>query len=138
MRRIDYADIDWEAFAYPKHLMGRTGKKLIADFFMLMALTTSVSYIVSPNIYELVTAVTLNLIATVLKIGTKGILNVEYLATSLVADFHLIPALIIAQMGDVAEATSLVWGAVVANIVSIVIMIIEAIFRALLEEEEEY
>ncbi len=117
--------------------MGKTGKKLIADFFMLMALTTSISYIVNPSIYELITAVTLNLIATVLKIGSKGILNIEYLATSLVADFHLIPALIIDQMGDVQESISLVWGAVVANIVSIVIMIIESIFRALIEEEEE-
>jgi len=118
--------------------MGKTTKKLIADFFMLMALTTSISYIANPNIYELITAVTLNLIATILKIGTTGILNVEYLATSLVADFHLIPALIMDQMGNQPEAVSLVWGAVVANIVSIVIMLIEAIFRALIEEEEEY
>ncbi len=117
--------------------MVRKGKKLVADFFMLMALTTSVSYIANPNIYELITAVTLNLVATILKIGTRGILNIEYLATSIVADFHLIPALVIAQMGDLAESVSLVWGAVVANIVSIVIMIIEAILSSLTEEEEE-
>ena len=118
--------------------MGKKSKKLIADFFMLMALTTSVSYIANPNTYELITAVTLNLIATILKIGTRGILNIEYLATSIVADFHLIPALFIHTAGDIAEATSLVWGAVVANIVSIVIMLIEAILGSLAEEEEEY
>ena len=118
--------------------MGRKSKKLIADFFMLMALTTSVSYIAHPSIYELITAVTLNLIATILKIGTRGILNVEYLATSIVADFHLIPALIIQSTGDIPEAISLVWGAVVANIVSIVILLIEAILGSLSEEEEEF
>ncbi len=118
--------------------MASKSKKLIADFFMLMALTTSVSYIANPSDYELITAVTLNLIATILKIGSRGILNIEYLATSIVADFHLIPALVIHLSGDVAEATSLVWGAVVANIVSIVIMIIEAIMGSLTEEEEEY
>jgi len=104
---------------------------------MLMALTTSVSYIAHPSIYELITAVTLNLIATILKIGARGLLNVEYLATSIVADIHLIPALIINETGDIAESVSLVWGAVVANIISIVIMLIEAIMGSLAEEEEE-
>jgi len=118
--------------------MASKTKKLVADFFMLMALTTSVSYIANPNDYELITAVTLNLIATILKIGSRGILNIEYLATSIVADFHLIPALVIHLSGDVPEAVSLVWGAVVANIVSIVIMLIEAIMGSLTEEEEEY
>ena len=117
--------------------MGRKSKKLVADFFMLMALTTSVSYIAHPSIYELITAVTLNLIATILKIGTRGILNVEYLATSIVADFHLLPALVVHSTGDIPEAISLVWGAVVANIVSIVILLIEAILGSLSEEEEE-
>ena len=117
--------------------MGKKSKKLVADFFMLMALTTSVSYIAHPSIYELITAVTLNLVATILKIGTRGLLNIEYLATSIVADIHLIPALIIQGMGDLAEAVSLVWGAVVANIISIVIMLIEAILGSLAEEEEE-
>jgi len=117
--------------------MGKRSKKLIADFFMLMALTTSVSYVVHPSIYELITAVTLNLIATILKIGTRGILNIEYLATSIVADFHLIPALFIHETGDIPEAVSLVWGAVVANVVSIIIMLIEAIIGSLAEEEEE-
>jgi hypothetical protein len=117
--------------------MGKKTKKLVADFFMLMALTTSVSYIAHPNVYELITAVTLNLVATILKIGARGLLNVEYLATSIVADIHLIPSLIIHLKGDIAEATSLVWGAVVANIVSIVIMLIEAILGSLSEEEEE-
>ncbi len=116
--------------------MSKKTKKLIADFFMLMALTTSVSYIANPSIYELITAVTLNLIATILKIGTRGMLNVEYLATSIVADIHLIPALFLHE-SDKPEAVSLVWGAVVANIVSIVIMLIEAIMGSLAEEEEE-
>jgi len=117
--------------------MSKKTKKLIADFFMLMALTTSVSFVANPNLYELITAVTLNLIATILKIGTRGILNIEYLASSIVADFHLIPAIIIYGNGSINEAVSLVWGAVVANIVSILIMLIEAILGSLAEEEEE-
>ena len=117
--------------------MSKKTKKLIADFFMLMALTTSVSFVVNPSIYELITAVTLNLIATIFKIGARGILNVEYLATSIVADFHLIPALIIYSIGDIPETVSLVWGAVIANTVSIIIMLIEAILSSLSEEEEE-
>jgi hypothetical protein len=115
----------------------KKSKKLIADFFVLMALTTSVSYIAHPNIYELITALTLNLIATILKIGSRGMLSVEYLTTSIVADFHLIPALFMHLSGDVAEAISLVWGAAIANIVSVVILLIEAIIESLTEEEEE-
>jgi hypothetical protein len=115
-----------------------TSKKLLSDFFMLMALTTTVSYVANPNIYELITALTLNLIATILKIGTRGILSIEYLATSIVADFHLIPALFVDLAGSQQEAISLAWGALVANIVSVVIMLIEAIFGSLTEEESEF
>jgi len=111
-------------------------KKILTDFFILMALTTNVSFVWNPNPYELVIAVAANLAATVLKVGEGRVLATELLASSLVADLHLLPAIFIFFfLGDQAEAVSLVQGALVANVISVVLSIIETIISAFTEEE---
>ncbi len=109
-------------------------KKILTDFFLLMALTTNISFIFNPNPYELVIAVIANLTATILKLGEGKILATEMMAASLVADLHLIPAAFVYFLGDVSEAVSLAIGALAANIISILLSIIEAIFGYLMEE----
>ncbi len=111
-------------------------KKIVTDFFILMALTTNVSFIASPNIYELVITVAANLAATILKIGEGKVLSTEMLASSLVADLHLIPALFIYSVGNQVEAVGLAQGALAANVISVVISIIETILSAFTEEED--
>lgn len=109
-------------------------KKILTDFFLLMALTTNISFIFNPNPYELVIAVITNLTATILKLGEGKILATEMTAASLVADLHLIPSAYIYFLGNVNEAVSLAIGALAANIISILLSIIEAIFSYLSEE----
>lgn len=109
-------------------------KKIMTDFFLLMAMTTNISFIFNPNPYELVIAVIANLTATILKLGEGKILATEMTAASLVADLHLIPAVFIYFLGDVPEAVSLAIGALAANIISVLLSIIEAIFSYLSEE----
>ncbi len=109
-------------------------KKIMTDFFLLMALTTNISFIFNPNPYELVITVIANLTATILKLGEGKILATEMTAASLVADLHLIPATFIYFLGDIPEAVSLAVGALAANIISILLSIIEAIFGYLSEE----
>ncbi len=110
-------------------------KKIVTDFFILMSLTTNISFIVSPNPYELVIVVATNLAATILKIGEGRVLSTEMLASSLVADLHLIPSLFLYFLGDHQEAVGLALGALAANIISVIISIIETIISAFTEEE---
>jgi hypothetical protein len=99
-------------------------------FFLLMALTTIVSYLFTQNGLELILAVSMNLIATTLKLGARRIVGAMMMAASLVADFHLIPALAaFYYFQNVGLATSLAWGAVVANAVSIILLILEGVLR---------
>ena len=99
-------------------------------FFLLMALTTTVSYQFYSNGYELIIAVSMNLIATTLKLGARRTTGAMTMAASLVADFHLIPALWAFYYLDNMElSVALAWGAVVANVVSVILLIIEAVLR---------
>ena len=99
-------------------------------FFLLMALTTTVSYLFHSNGYELIIAVSMNLIATTLKVGDRRTAGAMAMAASLVADFHLIPALWTFYYFDNTElASALAWGAVIANIVSVILMVAEAILK---------
>ncbi|NPB06332.1 MAG: hypothetical protein GXO03_01880 [Aquificae bacterium] len=111
-------------------------KKILTHFFILMALTTNISFIASPNGYELVITIAMNMLATILKMGEGKILSNELMASSLVADLHLIPAGFIYFLGDTEEAVGLAIGALAANIISIVIGVIETILVTFTEEEE--
>ena len=105
-------------------------------FFLLMALTTTVSYLWHENGYALIIAVSMNLVATTLKLGARRMIGAMMMSASLVADIHLIPALAAFYLLSQPElATSLAWGALAANLVSIVMLIIEAVLRQIELEE---
>ncbi|MGN7613025.1 DUF6394 family protein [Magnetococcales bacterium HHB-1] len=99
-------------------------------FFLLMALTTTTSYLYHSNGYELIISVSMNLIATTLKLGARRTTGAMTMAASLVADFHLVPALgAFYILDNVVLATGLAWGALVANVVSVTLLIIEAVLK---------
>lgn len=67
------------------------------------------------------------MISTLLKIGVRNLLSAELLAGSLVADLHLLPAFFSLQFYDNEPlAVGLVIGAVVANLYTIFISMIES------------
>jgi len=108
--------------------------KVIYIFFALMSLTTTVGFLYEQNEVALFVAASINLISTLLKIGVKNILSAELFASSLVADLHLIPAFLFMQLsGNVAMAISLAIGAIVANMFSLSLVLIEA-----LKTQEEF
>ncbi|MCT7445808.1 DUF6394 family protein [Aliarcobacter skirrowii] len=110
--------------------------KVTYIFLSLMSLTTTAGFIYEPNTIALFIAASVNLISTIIKIGVKNLLAAELLASSLVADLHLIPAfLVIVFSGDIQLAIALAIGAVIANIVSIALSLIES---AKSSEKEDY
>ena len=120
-------------------------EKVIFGFFVLLAATLNFGFFIGPlndpsvhNRYELFAAVAVNLIATVLKFGDRTQIGAVHLATSLVADLQLISAALVwgyvsyvSTEGLTREATasvvSLSGGALVANIVSVVLLVVETV-----------
>ena len=120
-------------------------EKVIFGFFVLLAATLNFGFFIGDiadpelhNIYELFAAVVVNLIATVLKFGDRTQIGAVHLATSLVADLQLIAAARrlglreqVVGAGLTREATasvvSLSGGALLANIVSVVLLVIETV-----------
>ena len=101
--------------------------KVIYIFFALMSLTTAVEFLYDKNEIALFVAASISLVSTLLKIGVKNLLSAELFASSLVADLHLIPAFVILQVSSNAVLCySLVIGAVIANIFSLVLVLIES------------
>ncbi|MDD3592419.1 MAG: DUF6394 family protein [Sulfurovum sp.] len=95
-------------------------------FFTLMSLTTSAAFLYEDTLVALIIAASVNVVSTLLKIGIRNILSSELMAGSLVADFHLIPAFFALQFyGNLNIANWLVIGAIIANLYTIVISIIE-------------
>ncbi len=123
-------------------------EKVVFGFFVLLAATLNFGFFIGDidkpelhNIYELMAAVVVNLIVTVLKFGDRTQMGAIHLATSLVADLQLIAAAAVwAYFNNVtggqitgdqmASVVSLSGGALFANIVSVVLLVIEtASFR---------
>ncbi|MFA6788914.1 MAG: DUF6394 family protein [Arcobacteraceae bacterium] len=101
--------------------------KVTYIFFSLMSLTTTAGFLYEPNAVALFIAAGVNVISTILKIGVKNLLSAELLASSLVADLHLIPAFMVLTFTDnIRMAIALAIGAVVANIFSIALALIES------------
>ena len=101
--------------------------KVFYIFFTLMSLTTSVAFLYDHALVALFIAGSVNVVSTIMKIGVRNILSAELLAGSLVADLHLIPAFFAMQFYDNQPlAVGLVMGAVVANLYTIVISIVES------------
>ena len=130
--------------------------QVVFGFFVLLAATLNVGFFVGDisdpavhNEFELFAAVLINLIATVLKFGDRTQLGAVHLATSLVADLQLIAATLvwvyasqISSEGLTAEATatvvSLSGGALLANLVSVGLLVSETVsFRPSRSEDSQ-
>ena len=116
-------------------------ERVIFGFFILLALTLNVVFVMGEidnvehhSVWILTIAILVNIVATALKLGDRTQVGALLLASSLVADLLLIVARIVwvvaeadAAIGPGAEAmvtvVSLAIGALVANIVSTVILI---------------
>ena len=118
-------------------------EKVVFGFFVLLAATLNFGYVTGDignpehhNVIELYAAVVVNIIATILKFGDRTQIGAIHLATSLVATIQLIAAAmaciwytqIIVEpmtMHSMSSVVSLALGALLANVVSVVLMIIE-------------
>ncbi len=118
---------------------------MVFGFFVLLAATVNFGFFVGDiddpqvhNVYELFAAVVVNLIATVLKFGDRTQIGAVHLATSLVADLQLIAAAVVwgyasqvSSAGVTPEAmasiVSLSGGALMANVVSVVLLVVETV-----------
>ncbi len=120
-------------------------EKVVFGFFVLLAATLNFGFFLGDiddpslhNVYELFAAVVVNLIATVLKFGDRTQIGAVHLATSLVADLQLIAAAatyVIASRvtegglgpAEMAAVVSLSGGALFANVVSVVLLVVETV-----------
>jgi hypothetical protein len=120
-------------------------EKVVFGFFVLMAATLNFGYVLGEmsdpdlhNVYELYAAVVVNIIATILKFGDRTQIGAVHLATSLVASIQLIIAAMVwvwashvdpGELSDahMASVVSIAAGALLANIVSIVLLVIETV-----------
>ncbi len=120
-------------------------EKVVFGFFVLLAATLNFGFFLGDltdarvhNIYELYAAVVVNIIATVLKFGDRTQIGAVHLATSLVADIQLIAAAAIwiyanqvsatgLDAGAMSSVTSLSGGALLANIVSVTLLVTETV-----------
>ncbi len=120
-------------------------EKVVFGFFIVLALTLNFGFFVGElddpahhHLYELFAVVVVNLIATVLKFGDRTQLGALLLATSLVAVLQLLAAGLIWGMAEhvtgdgltptvMASIVSLSGGAMIANVVSVVLLVIETV-----------
>jgi hypothetical protein len=120
-------------------------EKVVFGFFVLLAATLNFGFFIGDiddptlhNSYELFAAVVVNLIATVLKFGDRTQIGAVQLATSLVASLQLIAASVVWTYASevstegltghtTAAVVSLSGGALFANIVSVVLLVVETV-----------
>lgn len=101
--------------------------KVVYVFFSLMSLTSTAGFIYEHSAVSLFVAASLNLVSTFLKLGVRNLLSAELLASSLVADLHLIPAFIYLElMGNLEWAIALAIGALISNVFSMGLVFIES------------
>ena len=120
-------------------------EKVIFGFFIMLAATLNFGFFIGDierpelhHVYELAAALVVSLIATALKFGDRTQIGAIHLSTSLVADLQLIAAALTWAVAEHVTATgmtasvtssvvSLSGGALLANIVSVVILIVETV-----------
>ena len=108
--------------------------KVVYVFFSLMSLTSIAGFLYENTAVSLFIAASVNLVSTILKIGVRNLLSAELLASSLVADLHLIPAFIfLVVMHNDSWAIALAIGALIANAFSMGLVYVES-----LKTKEEY
>lgn len=117
-------------------------EKVIFGFFIVLAMTLNFGFFLGDidnvshhHVYELYAAIVVSLIATVLKFGDRTQVGAILLSTSLAADLQLITAAILwaALDGKMEESSLIVYivslsgGALMANFVSVILLISETI-----------
>jgi hypothetical protein len=120
-------------------------EKVVFGFFVLLAATLNFGFFIGDiadpdlhNVYELFAAVVVNLVATLLKFGDRTQIGAVHLATSLVADLQLIAAALVWAYSEqistegltahaMASIVSLSAGALLANVVSVVLLVVETV-----------
>ncbi|MDQ2694428.1 MAG: DUF6394 family protein [Pseudomonadota bacterium] len=120
-------------------------EKVVFGFFILLALTLNFGFVMGDidnpdhhHPYELFAALVVSLISTVLKFGDRTHMGAVLLSTSLVADLQLVAAALVWGIathvvgngeapGTIASVVSLAGGALVANVASVVLLIIETV-----------
>lgn len=117
-------------------------EKVVFGFFIVLAMTLNFGFFLGDidnpshhHVYELYAAIIVSLIATVLKFGDRTHVGAILLSTSLAADLQLITAAILwaSLAGSMDEPTlityivSLSGGALMANFVSVILLISETI-----------
>jgi hypothetical protein len=120
-------------------------EKVIFGFFVLLAATLNFGFFIGDisdpqvhNIFEMFAALAVSLIATVLKFGDRTQIGAVHLATSLVADLQLVTAGVVWVWADqispegltaaaTASVVSLSGGALLANLVSVVLLVTETV-----------
>jgi hypothetical protein len=120
-------------------------EKVVFGFFIVLALTLNFGFFVGQiddpthhHVYELFAVLVVNLIATVLKFGDRSQMGAVLLATSLVAMLQLVAAALVwtaavhvTEVGMTPAVTasivSLSGGAMLANVVSVVLLVIETV-----------
>ncbi len=101
--------------------------KVIYVFFTLMSLTSTAAFLYEPTGVALFVAASFNLVSTLLKIGVRNLLSAELLASSLVADLHLIPAFVLLVIfANEPMSIALAIGALLANFFSMGLVYIES------------
>ncbi|MCC7549624.1 MAG: hypothetical protein IT532_17890 [Burkholderiales bacterium] len=117
-------------------------EKVVFGFFILLAATLNFGFVwgdidnpVHHDAWELFGALVVSLIATVLKLGDRTQVGAVHLATSLVADLQLIAAAVVwvhtssagIEVGPdrMASIVSLAVGALLANLVSVTMLVVE-------------
>ncbi len=122
-------------------------RDVVFDFFVVLAATLNFGYFVGdisdPTVHHpagLIAAVAVNLFTTVLKWGDRTQPGAVQLAASLVADLQLLAALavlgyalLVSTEGMTAATTAVVvslsGGALLANLVSVTILVVELVSR---------
>lgn len=120
-------------------------EKVVFGFFIVLALTLNFGFVIGEidnpdhhHVYELFAVVVVNLVATVLKFGDRSQMGAVLLATSLVAMLQLIAATLVWAVAEhvtgngltpavTASIVSLTSGAMLANVISVVLLIIETV-----------
>ncbi|HRH81376.1 MAG TPA: DUF6394 family protein [Thiobacillaceae bacterium] len=120
-------------------------EKVVFGFFIILAMTLNFGFVYGEvdnpehhHVYELFAVIVVNLIATVLKFGERTQIGAIHLATSFVADLQLIAsacvwgfAVYLSGEGLTAPVTasiiSLALGALAANVLSVVLLVIETV-----------
>ena len=120
-------------------------EKVFFAFFIVLSLTLNFGFFIGDlddpnhhNVYELYAALVVSLIVTIMKFGDRAHIGAVLLATSLVADLQLIAAVLVWTLSVhvtevgltpsiMASIVSLSGGALLANIISVIILVTETV-----------